>query len=396
MKQKKLLLLGGTYFQIPVIEYAKSQGIYVITCDYLPNNPGHKLSNEYHNVSTTDKEKVLSLASELKIDGILAFASDPAAPTAAYVSEKLGLPGNSSTVVEIMTNKDLFRTFLKNNNFNVPNFKQYSDLESLLKDINIYNLPMIIKPVDSSGSKGVSKIDKLENLPDLFNLAMNYSRCKQVIVEEYIDGPQFQGDAFVTNNEVIFSYLGDHYFNGINNSSTMYPSKHSIEIIENMEKDIFRFIKLVGFQQGGINMETRISKKNNKIFIIEIGPRNGGHFTPDIIQYASGFNFIKASVDSALGIKFQNQKINKTGYYVNLVLYSKKCGLFQKIILSDELSSHTLKFVTYKQKGDKINEGISSNTAVGILLLKFSSMEDMHYYVNHSNEYYYVEMLDFE
>ena len=91
---KRILFLGGAPTQVPPIEYALKQGYYVITCDYLPDNPGHKLAHEYHNVSTTDKEDVLRLANSLGIDGIVAYASDPAAPTAAYVAEQLELPGN--------------------------------------------------------------------------------------------------------------------------------------------------------------------------------------------------------------------------------------------------------------------------------------------------------------
>ena len=112
---KKLLILGGTYFQVPAIKYAKSQGYHVITCDYLPGNPGHKWADEYYNVSTTDKEKVLELARSLHVDGILCFASDPAAPTAAYVSEKLGLPGNPYDKIVLLGEKHLWREFLRKN-----------------------------------------------------------------------------------------------------------------------------------------------------------------------------------------------------------------------------------------------------------------------------------------
>ena len=91
---KKILMLGGSMQQIPIIKRAKEMGLYVITCDYCPDNPGHKFADEYYNVSTTDLDAVLELAKRLNIDGIVAYASDPAAPTAAYVSEKLGLPGN--------------------------------------------------------------------------------------------------------------------------------------------------------------------------------------------------------------------------------------------------------------------------------------------------------------
>jgi len=80
MRQKRILFLGASHFQIPPIKYAKQQGHYVITCDYLPENPGHQFADEYHNVSTTDKEAVLKLSEDLGVDGIVAYASDPASP----------------------------------------------------------------------------------------------------------------------------------------------------------------------------------------------------------------------------------------------------------------------------------------------------------------------------
>ena len=117
---KKILMLGGSMQQIPAIKQAKEKGYYTITCDYLPDNPGHKYADEFHNVSTTDKEAVLELARKLEIDGIVAYASDPAAPTAAYVAGEMGLPGNPYQSVEILTQKDLFRDFLQKNGFNTP------------------------------------------------------------------------------------------------------------------------------------------------------------------------------------------------------------------------------------------------------------------------------------
>src|SRR5579864_6316326 len=111
MGPKRLLILGGTDYQVMAIRYAKRQGYYVITCDYVPDNPGHRLADEYHNVSTTDQPGVLALVERLRIDGILAYASDPAAPTAAYVAERLGLPGNPYDSVLVLTHKHLFRQF---------------------------------------------------------------------------------------------------------------------------------------------------------------------------------------------------------------------------------------------------------------------------------------------
>ena len=126
---KKILFLGAAPTQIPPLEYARAQGHHVITCDYLPENPGHKLAHEQYNVSTTDKEAVLDLAQRLQIDAIVAYASDPAAPTAAYVAEKMGLPGNPYQSVLTLARKDLFRAFLKENGFNVPRSQSFYDRE---------------------------------------------------------------------------------------------------------------------------------------------------------------------------------------------------------------------------------------------------------------------------
>ncbi len=147
-------MLGGAFSQIPAIQYAKNAGYYVITCDYLPGNPGHALSDEYHNVSTTDKEKVLQLAEKLKIDGIVAYASDPSAPSAAYVSDALRLPGASFHAVQTLAEKDLFRDFLRKNSFSSPKHLNIS-ADASWDDVESLKFPVYVKPVDCSGSKGI-------------------------------------------------------------------------------------------------------------------------------------------------------------------------------------------------------------------------------------------------
>ena len=163
-KQKKILLLGGLRYLLPVIKAAHDLGYYVITCDYIPNNIAHKYSDEYHNVSIVDKEAVLALAQKLQIDGIMSFAVDPGVITAAYVQERLGLPGNPYASVLILQNKDLFRDFLREHGFTIPNSRSFSSLEEALSDISWYVFPVIVKPTDSAGSKGVMRVDSFADL----------------------------------------------------------------------------------------------------------------------------------------------------------------------------------------------------------------------------------------
>ena len=207
-------MLGGSLYQVYAIKEAVKMGYYVITCDYLPNNPGHQYAHEYYNVSTTDKEAVYELAKRLQVDGVVAYASDPAAPTAAYVCEKLGLPTSPYTSVEILSQKDLFRRYLAEHNFNVPKYVGCSSYPEALEQIKNLTLPVMIKPVDSSGSKGINKLTNVDQLKDFIEDALSYSREKRIIIEEFIekDGYQISGDAFSVDGILKFHCFGNEYY----------------------------------------------------------------------------------------------------------------------------------------------------------------------------------------
>ena len=173
---KKLLLLGGSRYLLPVIKVAKELGIYTITCDYLPDNIAHKYSDEYRNVSIIDKDAVLEVAKELSVDGVLSFACDPGVVTAAYVAEKMWLPScGTYESVSILQNKAKFRNFLKDNGFNVPRIYPYSTVEDAMRDREIIEYPVIVKPVDSAGSKGVNRVDAAVRLEAAVKHAFEYS-----------------------------------------------------------------------------------------------------------------------------------------------------------------------------------------------------------------------------
>ena len=155
------MILGGSRYALPVIEAAKKLGVYTITADYLPDNIAHKYSDEYVNVSIIDKEATLEVARRLNIDGIMSFGCDPGVATAAYVAENMGLPFQGSyKATSILQDKGLFRKFLADNNFNCPHAKRYENIEEPFKDIDFFTWPVIVKPTDSAGSNGVTKVNK--------------------------------------------------------------------------------------------------------------------------------------------------------------------------------------------------------------------------------------------
>ncbi len=397
---KKLLILGAMEMHVPLILRAKELGLYVITCDYIPENPGHKLADEANYDSTTDLDAVLKLAERLKVDGIMTYNSDPAAPTAAYVAEKLGLPGNSYSSVKIMSEKNLFRDFLYQNGINVPKFGHFTDAEDVKKHIEEFSLPVIIKPVDSSGSKGVTVVHSKNEISSAVKAALGKSRCKKFIVEEYIEpiGRQLHGDGFIENGKVVFLYLGDHHFDeSINNLvpySTTYPTEHSKEIVEQCKEQIQMFISKVGFMNGGFNVELRVSKKDGKAYIIDIGARNGGNFTPKVIEYATGFNFLDRAIKVALGESLKDIKItDKISNFVSyLILHSKKTGVLNNCILSPELEKRIIEKHIYVKPGDKVESFLGANAALGVLIMKYESREVMNEIVDNFESLYSAEV----
>ena len=397
---KKLLILGAMEMHVPLIKRAKEMGNYVITVDYIPENPGHKLADEAYFDSTTDLDAVLKLSKKLNIDGIMTYNSDPAAPTAAYVAEKLGLPGNPYQSVKIMSEKNLFRDFLISNGLNAPKFGNNLNIEDALCHINDFSFPIIIKPVDSSGSKGVTVVNNVNDVQNAIECALEKSRSKKFIIEEYIEpvGKQLHGDGFVQNGKVVFLHLGDHHFDStINNLvpySTTYPTEHPVEIVNACKNQIQDFMSKVGFKNGGFNVELRISNKDNKPYIIDIGARNGGNFTPKVIEYGSGFNFLDRAIKIALGESIDDIKMtDKVSDFVSyLILHSNKNGVLNNIVLDKMIEDRIIEKHIYLKSGDKVETFLGANAALGVLIMKYESREVMDEIVENFHNLYKVEL----
>lgn len=382
---KKILMLGGSMQQIPAIVAAKEKGLYTITCDYLPENPGHKYSDEFHNVSTTDKEAVLELARELKIDGIVAYASDPAAPTAAYVSEKMGLPGNPYKSVEILTQKDLFRDFLQQNGFNTPKACGYTTYEQALADIDGFKFPVMVKPVDSSGSKGVVKITDKSELKAAVEEALSYSRAKRIVVEEFIQkkGYQISGDGFSVDGKLVFTSYGNELYSGKGTREYValgefWPSLLSSDLKKKVDDELQKLITALGMRTCAYNIEV-ILDKNDDVYVLELGPRNGGSYIPQLIKYATGVDLIDYTLRGAVGEDCSDLDFAETkGCYSNYMIYSTVSGEYDGLWFDEDFKKNNLLdvYCTYSD-GDQVHAYQNTTHSLGTIIFKANSVEEM-------------------
>lgn len=395
MKQKKLMLLGGLRYLLPVIEAAHQQGYYVITCDYLPNNIAHKYSDEYCNISIIDKEAVLKEAQRLQIDGILSFAVDPGVVTAAYVQEQMGLPAfGPYESVCILQNKDKFRNFLTQNGFTVPKAKGFSSVEEAMKERYWFPWPVIVKPTDAAGSKGVTRVDKPEDLREALEYAFQYSISKRVIVEEFIEkqGCSSDTDSFSINGELKFVSFSAQRFdenaaNPYTPSAYSWPSTMTEKQERELTSEIQRLLKLLNMRSSIYNIETRIGT-NGKAYIMEVSPRGGGNRLAEMLRYATGIDLITAAVRAAVGdevTEIEQKPYN--GHWAEIILHADTNGVFQKLEISSAMKVNVVEEDLWVTPGNQVEAFNGANNAIGTLVLKFDSETELVQALAHQHEW---------
>lgn len=397
---KKILLLGGSAQQVIAIEAAKHLGYYTILCDYLPDNPGQYEADQFYLISTTDKDAVLEIAQKEKIEGVLAYASDPAAPTAAYVAEKLELPGNPLKSVEILCNKDRFRKFLLENGFSVPNAKGYSLAIDAVKEKNGFEYPIIIKPVDSSGSKGATVLYTEDGLSEALNFAFSFSRSHRIIIEHYIEKKHpylIGGDIFIKDEKIVlWGLLNCHRDVNVNPLVPVgksYPLQLGENDIKNVKHTLSSMVEKLGIRNGSMNVELVVDKDDH-VWPIDVGPRSGGNMIPDLLGDMFGVNIAEMSIEAAMGTEIKGNICEPNGFYATHNLHSNRNGRYKGISFSPEIEPYIYRKCLYKKQGDVVEYFDNAAKCLGIVFLKFPDEDVMKSVLEHINELITIELLE--
>lgn len=373
------MLLGGIRYLLPVIEAAHQQGYYVITCDYLPDNIAHRFSDEYVNVSIIDQEAVLRVAREKRIDGILSFGVDPGVVSAAYVQEQMKLPSMGPyKSVRILQNKDLFRQFLRDNNFNAPQSAAFTSLEEAQEGISSFTWPLIVKPTDSAGSKGVTRIDRPTQLPEAFHAALAHSHSHRVIIEEFIEkqGCSSDSDCFLLEGELkVVDFNAQHFDPHAANpyvpAAFTWPSTFTPEQEAYLASELQRLLTLLDMRTTVLNVETRVSP-SGKPYLMEVSPRGGGNRLCEMVRYATGTDMITAAVRAAVGDPvppIATRPLN--GHWAEVVLHAQNSGTFHSLNIAPALQPHLVETDLWLRPGDPVTPFQGANNSLGTLVLCF-------------------------
>lgn len=379
------MLLGGIRYLLPVIKAAHEQGYYVITADYLPGNIAHKYSDEYVNVSIIDKEAVLKAAQEKHIDGIMSFGVDPGVVSAAYVQARMGLPAfGPYESVCILQNKDRFRAFLAENGFNVPKARSYSNLAEVAKDAEGFEYPVIVKPTDSAGSKGVSRVDGPEALLAAARYAMDKSLSGKIIIEDFIEkqGCSSDTDSYSENGNLKFVSFNAQHFdlkaaNPYTPAAYSWPSTFTAEQEDYLTSEIQRLIGLLQMKTNIYNIETRIGT-NGKPYIMELTPRGGGNRLCEMLRFATGTDLITPMTRYIVGdsVPAVEQK-PYLGHWAEVILHAEKDGRFEGIEIAAGFKGEVVEEDLWVEKGEEVHSFMGANDAIGTLVLKFDTENEM-------------------
>lgn len=397
---KKIMILGGGTNQYPFVMAAHKIGLVVVLCDMDPNNMSIDYADIFYEVSIIEKNKLLEIAINESIDGIFT-SSEPGMYSVSYIAEKLSLPSIPYQSFLTLVNKSKMKKFLENNDFNYPRYIQINqdyNLEELVSDLDGWKSKIIVKPIDSSGSRGVNLVDDLDKLNHFLDEAFSYSKSKNVIIEEYIEQKydfMIGGDIFVMNKDVVFWGIMDSMrnleVNDIVPTGTSFPTSITDMELRQVKQAIKKVIKLLGINFGPLNIEIMYDK-SGKLYINELNPRSGGNKIPEILMKATGFDYYVNVCLGACGldeIKYEKDKIK---YLSTYVIHSKRTGIFSDIFISDEISDNIIELTIDKQTGDKVKKFSNAHEKIGIMFLEFENSTEMKVKLKNINEYIKVNL----
>ncbi len=300
---KKVLILGAGIYQVPLIKTAKKLGIESIVVSIPGNYPGFELADKVYYENTTDYAKVLEIAKSEGIDGIVTAGTDVAVITIGKVCDELGLTGLSEYAAELATDKMKMKTVYEKFGVRTARFRKvYFDDADIMKTIEGLEFPLMFKSVDSSGSRGISKVNSVDEFGDAIKYTHDNTRSDYFIVEEFVDGDEFGAQAFVKDGEVKFILPhGDYVFKGDTGVPLGHFAPYALpeDVIEDCKEQLTLAINAMELNNCAINADFILH--DNKTYVLEVGGRSGATSLAELTSIYYDFDYYEKILRTALG-----------------------------------------------------------------------------------------------
>ena len=360
---KKIAIIGAGIFQEPAIIKAKEMGLETHVFAWAVGDPGEEAADFFYPISIREKEAILEKCKEIEIDGIISIASDLAMDTVNYVANKMGLTGNSLEATRISTNKHAMREAFERNGDPSPK-SIVVEAESNTDDLDI-EYPVIVKPTDRSGSRGIKIVESKEGLSEAIGFALNESFEKKAVVEEFAVGDEYSVE--------YISYKGEHYLLAVTEKTTsgppwfiemshIQPAPISAERKALIKKVSDHALDTLQLYDGAAHVELKVDQNENAK-IIEIGGRMGGGFLgSDLVPLSTGYDYVGNVIKIAMGESIEPPIVRKNNTVgIKFITRKKDIEAYRK--LKDEkpeciIREQVEEDLSYKDEPDNISDRV--------------------------------------
>lgn len=374
----KILILGAGIYQVPLIKKAKEMGLYTIVASIEGNYPGFKLADKVYYANTIDINLIKEIARNEKITAICTTGTDVAVQTIGAVCDELGLCGISEESAKIATNKLLMKEAFNKGNVRSAEFVKASTIEEAKKGTMTIGLPVMFKSVDSSGSRGIIKVENYEDIEKAFKYSKENTRKNYIIIEKFIQGSEIGVDAFVVDNKI--QLLLPHNKLVYNNGDADVPLGHSFpyecseSLLNDIKEQVTNVIKSVGFNNCAVNMDVLINE--DKAYVIEAGGRAGATCIPELISIHCGFNYYEKMIKCALGEQVDFEVTNYTPCAARLIT-SNSNGIIKEINIEKYKLNESIDISFDYSIGDNVNKFRVGPDRIGQIIVQSKSLDSV-------------------
>jgi len=381
---KRILILGAGEYQVPLIESAKKMGLFTIVVSPTGGYPGLNITDKAYFFDVRDKNKILEIAKKEVIDGVTTDQTDIAVSTVAYIAEKLNLAGIGFQVSKLFTDKYLMREKCKS--AGIPTLK-YTLVDTVREAENFCSVagyPVVLKPVDNQGSRGVYKIHDNNELEKYFDDSRHFSSNKKVLIEEFIDGLEYVANSLTIDFKYQNLIIGDSsnfsFKNNFVPRQRLFPTIQPIETRNKILELDKKVIKVFNLKNGITHAEYIIDKKTKQVYLLEIAARGGGvYISSDLIPLLTNLNSNTFLLKNALGEEFQYSIQNVSNIAVGYIAFYLPAGEVMSLSGIEEVDKlkEVIKHNLHSIKLNQQIESLKNKTARKIILIKSSNRTEL-------------------
>lgn len=391
----RILFTNGTYNEIPLINSAHKLGLYVITSGNDPQGAGHAYSDEYCPCDFSDKEKMLELAGEKHIDYVCSCGNDLAAITAAYIAEKLNLPGHDSyPVCRVFHEKDEFKKVVRELKLTSPYSALFSEEAAAIDYIQKASFPQIIKPVDLGGGKGISIARTQEEGIVAIHTAFQKSKNKHIVVEDYIDGTQHGFICYMKDRKVVFDYSTNDY-SYLNPFMVWigsgYPADEYSSVRDQIIADVEKMAEYLDMADGFLTIQYMM--QNGKAYYLETMRRCLGNFHFKCISRDIGIDLYELFIRTECGMECSDllSQIHYTGLKSGFMgIYADRNGIFENVVFKKEFEKRIFDQMMLCERGYTIEDYLGDK--LGMIWFSFVDEKERKHFIGNRNNLFKVKL----